>query len=461
MNENWKACGAKRGKRRSLPQSELCSNTLHSISRYCLLLSILLLSTVGHEAAPIHTRMQEVKKGSRIRLQKKRRYLQLTSNNLHEPAMARMLSEPCPTTRKQNVPEKPSLEQETGDQAPERNETISQFSVELSVAIVDNIEQPNETHLNMLLAIVNALDTVIVNDTDYELYSTYNTSVQSEASNETAEGVPSRWVYTLKQENETAKERENATFCDIVGTNETIMVTWVKAVINYLILPERRAMNDTHENDHDDELYDEDSYDDESPQEENIFEDHDPLMGHTDMQRTIGRQWDCDTVGSTIMNATIKRIDDRSILEWVQQHDLSVVGVSQVGFENLTQCFVVDMNPASDVPIPFVDPLDLASWNALQTLGSIMFFLTLVGTSSLCLIGRNRSKAIRIEQWSAMIGNEAAVNDFLHLSSQFLPPECIYQRDENAAVLVTIPAAETEAHYPMNADGTACHASNH
>jgi len=479
MNEYARVCGTKRGKRRPLQSSPRSIARLQPVTRFCLLLAVLLLSTSGHEAALTDGVMESNNRNPARVLHlgnddgipesepsEKWRHLRRSREALdREPPLSsqspkRILTKPSPTPTEIQVPEKPSLEQAT-NQAPERNDTKSRFSVELSVAIVDIVNASNVTsyeYEDTLLAISKALDVIIINDTEYELHSTSNTTFQGDGANNETDAVETSWVYTLKQNNATAKKYENTTECLVDGSNETVVVTWVKAVVEYLILPERRQVNDTQESaGNDTELQLGDEGQEEEDSKDNIFEPLDEPLA----ERSTGHYWDWDTVGSTIVNATIERIKDGSILELIQKQSLSVVGVAQVGLENLTQCIVVDMNPTLDVPIPFIDPLDLASWDALQMFGSIMFASTLVGTLSLCFIGRNRSKALRVEHWSAMIGDESAVNDFLTVSSQFLPPECIHQRDENAAMLVTIPGSEAEPHYPINADGVPYHASNH
>ena len=458
MNENGKG-----GRRRPLAPSQRNSAHLVLLSRSCLLVLVLLLTTTCHEATRLGSdHKRSTRSMTLIDLQdqmqfwvfeKGSRYFRRRSTEqqvLPSPSvMQRTLgNSPTLAPAEEQDPEKPSLQQAT-NLAPDRDDTKSLFTVDLSVAIIvdaaSNASNVTYEH-NAVMAISKALDVIIVNDTEYELQTKSNITIQGPDVNET-QNVESTWVYTLKQNNATAKSQENATECLVDGSNETVTVMWIRTVVEYLILPERRYTNDS---------LDEAALDlEEEDSEDNIFE---PL--ETVTERVNTHHWDWDTVGSTIINATIKRVEDGSILEWIQHQDLSVVGVSQVGLENMTTCIVVDMNPTLDIPIPFIDPLDLASWDTLQMLGLIMFLMTLLGTSSLCLIGRNRSKALRVEQWTAIIGDESAVNEFLTLSSQFLPPECIYKRDENAAPLVTIPGAEKEARFPIQ-DDAACCVSSH
>lgn len=468
-----------RGKRRPLPSSNA---RLHLLSRSCVFLVALLLAARlrCHEAArvdsflnpnnekPFRRTFTYLDNNERIirrsQQAENQRYLRRRNANPAQAAqqqvpMERTLGEP--SQQDEHVPEKPSLEHTANAPAPQRNE--SRFSINLSVAVVDSVvNASNGTYVtDTVSAIVNALDTIIVNDTDYELHSSVMNNATAIQDTNTNETQSSSWVYTLKLNNSTAKEYENSTECLVHGSNETISVTFVKVVVEYYIIPQRRYMNDTaqNENNNDTHLQQGGEHSDQDS-EDNVFDLLDPLLAHdeTETERSNGHSWDFVMVGSTVVNATRDRIVDGSILEWIQQQDLSVVGVAQVGRENLTRCIVVDANPELDVPIPFIDPLDLGSWDALQMLGSIMFLLTIVGTCSLCFIGRNRSKAVRVEEWSAMIGNESAVNDFLTLSSRFLPPECISQRDRNAAMLVTIPGAEqTESPCLIHADDAACH----
>ena len=77
-----------------------------------------------------------------------------------------------PTPSPTHTMEKPSL-QETTHQEPLQNNTSSKVSLELSVAVMtgdDDDMTTNETYYaDTLNAIINALNTVIVNDTAYDL----------------------------------------------------------------------------------------------------------------------------------------------------------------------------------------------------------------------------------------------------------------------------------------------------
>ena len=478
MVEHDKICGLKNGRRRPLPSSRRVSH--HNICvTHSLLVWVLLFSASSIGAADVHLKLNDnditpsvmhIDDNEHLYMDEiqaeppevRRSYLRRASIRLDKPAsaMERILTAPSPTPV---IPEKPSLEEHHVSQdIPERNETKMRFAVTLSFAVVVaddlnlNVSNTTHTHDDTLLSIVNALETIITNDTEYELQSSYNETRENESN--VSSTAASTWIYTLKQYNASAKERVNSTECHVVDSNETVTVTWVKAMVEFLIMPERRHVNESQNQDGGDEFEIAHDYGVEEDQDskDDVYDPLDPLMSHSETHRTNGDSWDWASVGSTVVNATILRIDDGSILEWIQHENLRVVGISQVDRENTTQCIVVDVNPTLPV-LPFIDPLDLQSWDALQMLGSIIFGMTLVGTLSLCLIGRNRSKAVRVEEWTARIGDESAVNDFLHLSSQFLPPECVRQRDEHAAKIVTIPVAQPEPSYPfMHADDAAC-----
>lgn len=498
MNKDEQVSRSKRGKRRPLLAPKRRRSGAHLpwfISRsYVALFVVLLLSCHEANGSVNSNHGNPLSSQSLNQNEQSRRKLPGTARrrnaNHHVPAPSplkdriRVLTEPGPAPQKDSIPEKPSLDY-TASQAPERNDT--RFSVDLSIAVVvesrntslSNDTTATEYYSDTLSTIVKSLDTIIVNDTDYELHSSFVTNNHTATTlNETQQAagrqVPGSWVYTLKVNNVTAKEYENATACSIADSNETVTVTWVKVVVEYYIIPKRRAENDTaaapaanttNDNNGTGLQHGEVPTPDNKDSEDNVFENEDPWLANptqTERSSSSSGQFsdDWDAIKPTVLNATRDRIEDGSILEWIQQIDLSVVGVAQVGLENSTQCLVVDMNPELNVPIPFIDPLDLKSWDALQMLGSIMFMLTLLGTSSLCVIGRNRSKALRIEHWSATIGDESAVNDLLTFSSRFLPPECINKRDANGATIVTIPGADSnEPCYPLPANETACHVS--
>jgi hypothetical protein len=78
------------------------------------------------------------------------------------------------------------------------------------------------------------------------------------------------------------------------------------------------------------------------------------------------------------------------------------------------------------------------SWDSPHMLCCILFIVAFLRTSIHGLVGHSRSK--RVEEWSAVIGNELIIGASLNLSAQFLPAECLSQREEGAATLVTMPA---------------------
>lgn len=469
MFEHDKICGTKNARRRRTV-SHLCGT--HSLLVWILLLSASVIISGAH----VHVKLNDndikplvmyIDASERLNMDEvqteppvlvRRNHKRRASKRLDKPALAtvRILTAPSPTPA---IPEKPSLEENHASQdIPEQNETKMRFAVTLSFAVVVaddgtnlNASNATSTHDDVLLAIFFALDTIITNDTEYELQSSYNETKDEELNvSSTAE---STWIYTLKQYNASAKERVNSTECHVVDSNDTVKVTWVKAMVEYLIIPERRHVNESQNQDDGDESEIAHDYGIEQDEisKDDVYDPLDPLVSQSETHRSNGNQWDWASVGSTVVNATIERIDDGSILELIQHETLRVVGISEVDKENTAQCIVVDMNPTLPV-LPFIDPLDLQSWDALQMLGSIIFGLTFLGTLSLCLIGRNRSKAVRVEEWTARIGDESAVNDFLYLSSQFLPPECV--KHSGAAKIVTIPG--TEPSYPlMHADSAA------
>ena len=257
-----------------------------------------------------------------------------------------------------------------------------------------------------------------------------------------------RWWYTVIQDVATTEER-NITSCLLHGSSDNITVVWIETRVDYLIVV-RPYQNKTDSND--------DSSSSDDHHHENVFNLGSPgeatsregdiyyggptkaPVEATSRERDInygGNTWDdrTESIAPEIINATIARIQNGTLLEWIQQREPNVVGVTQVGQEDSARCAMVDEHP--DLAIPFIKPVQTPSWGLLQTLGSVVFILTVGGTTLLCLVGRNRSKAIK--QWSAVIGDESAVDDFLKLSREFLPPECLNQRGEGAAVLVTMP----------------------
>lgn len=161
------------------------------------------------------------------------------------------------------------------------------------------------------------------------------------------------------------------------------------------------------------------------------------LGSFVESMKTAYGEWKSKKISSKVLNAAASRIHNGSLLNWIQQQAPSIVGVVQVGHEELARCIAVG-DVDLDGPVPFIDPTDMRSLDSLQMSGCILFIVTFLGTSMLCLVGHSRSK--QAEEWSAEIGDESAVDAFLNLSAQFLPPECLNQREEGAATLVTMPA---------------------
>jgi hypothetical protein len=282
--------------------------------------------------------------------------------------------------------EEPPIDHST-HAVPKHDDAKFLVSFDLSIAVVRSDEaSENAVHLDTLTAISSALDTVIVNDTSYELLQR-NASLSDDAD------LPN-WKYTLKQETATTTHLFNEK-CHLIDSNETIMVTWLQTKLDYTVFP---WWND------DDEIYDLYSY--EVDEEEGVF-DFGALGSFVESMKTAYGEWKSKKISSKVMYAAATRIHNGSLLNWIQQQAPNIVGVVQVGHEELARCVVVD-DINLDGPVPFIDPTDMRSLDSLQMSGCILFIVTFLGTSMLCLAGHSRSK--QAEEWSAEIGDESAVD---------------------------------------------------
>lgn len=119
--------------------------------------------------------------------------------------------------------EEPPIDHST-HAVPKHDDAKFLISFDLSIAVVRSDEaSENAVHLDTLTAISSALDTVIVNDTSYELLQR-NASLSDDAD------LPN-WKYTLKQETATTTHLFNEK-CHLIDSNETIMVTWLQTKLD-------------------------------------------------------------------------------------------------------------------------------------------------------------------------------------------------------------------------------------
>jgi hypothetical protein len=105
---------------------------------------------------------------------------------------------------------------------------------------------------------------------------------------------------------------------------------------------------------------------------------------------------------------------DGTLLESLQAVNSQIVGASMVGDE-----LVTDLVISGQLQLASMSQLDLSDWSPRQTLGSLLFALTFVGTTLLCVASDRRKKREERDmlEWSAIMGNESGVDELLRRSN--------------------------------------------
>jgi hypothetical protein len=105
---------------------------------------------------------------------------------------------------------------------------------------------------------------------------------------------------------------------------------------------------------------------------------------------------------------------DGTLLESLQAVNSQIVGASRVGDE-----LVTDLVISGQLQLASMSQLDLSDWSPRQTLGSLLFALTFVGTTLLCVASDRRKKREERDmlEWSAIMGNESGVDELLRRSN--------------------------------------------
>ena len=184
---------------------------------------------------------------------------------------------------------------------------------------------------------------------------------------------------------------------------------------------------------------------------------HSPENGHEQRsERSFASK--LRRVRDEIRDKALLRIRDGTMLQWIRKEEDRAVGIS-MEYDGHEAIFVdlgdnLPPNPGNGtepignpgpIDFPFNDPLNVKSWDALQTVGLVVFGLTTVATTVLCLLsGRRSNFRGKSVNSSATLGSESGINELLEWSNRCMPPQYRHRRDDCAPILVQMPAQQWE-----------------
>ncbi len=116
-----------------------------------------------------------------------------------------------------------------------------------------------------------------------------------------------------------------------------------------------------------------------------------------------------------------RKVRRGKMLPMLQQYDQRIVGVCIMG--NELNATLIEMGGQrlfqSSPPNDSLPPNDSSGWSTRQTVGAVLFGLTFIGTTTLCLLAKSRRKRVARErvEWSVTMGDENGVKEMLRRSN--------------------------------------------